>query len=133
MQIRYIYCQNCGIKYNWLASGFYDGDQSDFGTKTHCRECSNIIQHYENFKAIDLKFITLVSEIKYIPTNEVSINQLLQWENEDWELFKRENLFGMKRVYVNLARELPNGTWEQERKGEAIGKGYFNDRIYFYS
>lgn len=133
MRICRNYCENCGIEYSWLASGFYDGDKSNFGTHKFCKGCSDIDKSYESLKSQDLNKIPKISIITNIETSEIDIETLLKWERQYVTEQRAKYPFYMTRIYATLARDLGDNKWETDRRGEVIGKeGEFKGRIYFY-
>ena len=103
MRIGIVYCKNCGAKYNWQASGNYwalDTPQ-EYNDSEYCPECKKAI--------IDaLALIEKKSIIKWIKTNEVNLETLKWWEEEN--IRERKLLEGnpghllphMKRVFATL-------------------------------
>jgi len=136
------YCVNCGIEYRWMASGWGDiqaiSEFNKYGTSTHCYDCNLIILHYNKLMQNDLNKVDKISHIIDMPTNEVSLDQLLEWEN----LTEKENKLAynsgnsmlpiMKQCYVNLSRINENNNWEFDKRGKVEGRDKFNGRNYFY-
>lgn len=98
------YCINCGAQYHFQWSGNYDAVDipKEYRDKDYCPECKKAI--VEALAPIQKK-----TEIKWLPTTEVTLQQLLDHEKlvREERMAAQENQTGfafplMERVFAHL-------------------------------
>lgn len=138
MKICYNYCENCGIRYLWQASGSTiikeTSSGEKLGTGKHCYNCDLIYTHYHKLMQDELNKIEKKTIITYIETDEVNLKTLLEWDDLNYEEANKGSVFPLLRqCFPSLARQLPTGKFEVERIGKVEGRENFKGKNYLYS
>ena len=130
MRTATIECKHCGVEYTHQYSGSYDvvDTPKEYRSSEHCPECQKAI--FDALNNIPIKF-----EWKFIPTTEVSLEQLIEWENIPEEE-QKYGVFGneiklpiAKRVFPTLYSTVNN---EHQKASEVIGRDDKEGRVYIY-
>lgn len=123
MRIAIHECKHCGEEYNFQWSGNYDALEipKEHRDEKFCPVCKQAI--YEALLKIPVKY-----EYRSVPTDEVSLETLLRWENENKE---EHSGFPLAiRVFASLYN------WETRESQvirEVIGREDKDGRVYIYS
>ncbi len=133
MRHYYVYCQNCGDKYSYYASGHYF---PEYNHADYCATCRKAM--LEAFAKIPQK-----SECTWIETDEIDLNTILKWEKEvsdEYEtMIKEKEAKGefcfprMRRVACSLARYEDMKFIEMQISGYVYGKDSKEGRYYCYA
>jgi len=123
MRIAIHECEHCGEEYHFQWSGNYDALEipKEHRDEKFCPTCKKAV--YEALIQIPVKY-----EYRFVSTNEVSLEELLRWEQENKEAHSGFPL--AIRVFASL---MDRDTGEMEVTREVIGRGDKKGRIYIYS
>jgi copper chaperone CopZ len=99
MVVRILECKHCGTQYRFQASGYNPNQENENQDDKHCHDCKTAI--IEALQKIPVKF-----GYKNVPTTEVTLNQLLKWEEEhEYRAAKRGGFSLAQRVFAALYRD----------------------------
>ena len=123
MRVCINFCENCGVEYKFQASGNYWSldTEEKYNDFKHCSECKKAI--IEALIKIPKK-----TELRYIDTNEYSLDEYFLKDKEYVESFKNENnMFPIaRRVFSGLVKDdFSDSTYTSEIK--------INGQKYIYS
>jgi hypothetical protein len=111
------YCKNCGVEYQWQASGNYNAldTPKEYQDRDYCPECKKAI--VEALSKIEKKVV-----INYIETDEITLEELKKIEKE----YYSNNPLSFMRVFA---------TTYNNKLGESniTREVYFNNKVYIYS
>lgn len=95
------YCKNCGAGYQWQASGHYDrlGIPRQFQDREYCPTCKEAVINA-------LEPIPMVTETKFVITDQIGIETLLQNEKAKREELDKTALFPLLRQ-VRMSPDSP--------------------------
>jgi hypothetical protein len=132
MRISINECKHCGVEYRCQWSG--PSMPGPYNDRDYCEGCKKAI--VDALNAIPKKF-----GYQFVETKEVSIQTILQWEEDDREEARKKALeaqnsgeflgFPMiRRVFASL---MDAKTGEMSKSGAIKGRGEFSGRSYHYS
>src|ERR1035437_226787 len=130
MKIIITECKHCGTEYTYQASGWNTlGTPRKYQSPDHCPDCQKAIVE-------TLEKIPVVFKNKWVKTNEVTLEQLLEWENKQRE-FEQE--ISEKQPYsFPIIKQVFAALYSLERQEKqivekVIGRDEFKFRQYLYN
>lgn len=134
MRTAIVECKHCGVEYITQLSGHNVLETpKKYQSREYCPECQKAI--VDALSLISVKF-----KNKFVPTNEVTLDQLLEWEQANYEeekekRIKNECLFPlMKKVFSEVYdTELNESSISKEIKGRYEHKNKIFHCLYFPS
>lgn len=127
-------CKHCGVEYYFQWSGNYDAVDvpREHRDEEYCPECKKAI--VDALNTIPKKF-----NYQFVKTDEVSIDTILQWENEKVEDHRKQMEEGDKLglvVFPMIKEVFPSlyniESGESSVSGRIIGRGEFAGKNYSY-